>query len=512
MLGFTPVRDYVHGVETVFKDALPEWPQLLVDQLFQGAAALRRLVELAGSDEEAGALARITALPPLSAVIMSGTPPAPRVEPAPPGEDPGGPPAEEPPEAERSTAPEDLHLSPSTDMLRVPFAKLDALMSQVADLVSVHAAIDELLERHRPQLDGIGLRRPLQARAEQLERSAEAVRTATMELRLVPVSRVFTRFPSLVRDLARDQGKKIQVVLEGEDTELDKSTVDILAEPLLHLVRNAVDHGIGTPEQREALGKPPEGTLTLRAAQSGDQVRIEVQDDGTGLDRERILTRAMESGLVSANEHPSDVEVAELIFQPGFSTRQETSMVSGRGVGLDVVARSVARLRGRLEVEDTPGDGTRFVLFLPLTVAIVPALLFQSDGEILALPAMDVEEAIRPGATDRAGAADVVRYGDELIPLARPARLFGWNADRTTDDVPAPFAMVVRRGTRTAAVVADRLLEQRDVVVTALPPYLGHPPGVSGATIAPDGRVVLLIDAGGLIDLNLEFHRRESRA
>lgn len=497
MLGYAAIRDFVHAAEAVFREPPAAWPQPLLDRLFEGAAALRRAVERVGTADEAAALERLRQLLPLPSLPSE----------VPAAEAPAGPDTV-------AGGDEAAALGAATDVLRVPFAKLDALMNRVGDVFGIHAALDDLIERHRAALQAAGVWPELRERVELLERVADELRAAALELRLVPIGRVFGRFPSLARELAREQGKQVRVVLEGEDTELDKSTVDALAEPLLHLVRNAVDHGLGTPDERRAGGKPPEGTLLLRAVQAGDRVRVEVEDDGRGLDRERILRRAREAGLLAPGEEPDDEEIAALIFRPGFSTRHEADTVSGRGIGLDVVASSVARLRGGLAVEDVPGRGTRFVLELPLTLAIVPALLFEAGGELLALPALEVEETLRPGRPDRVAGAEVVRHGDALVPLARPARLFGWadDADAEVSGGAIRFAVIVRRGSRSAAVAADRLLEQRDVVVKALPAYLGQPPGVSGATIAPDGRVVLVLDPGGLIDLNLESHRRLRRA
>jgi two-component system, chemotaxis family, sensor kinase CheA len=526
MLGFAALRDYVHAIEGVLKPPPAQWTQPLLDSLFEGAAALRRAVEQAGTTEEPAALARLASLripeaspgPP-----APSPPPPPRPEPeAPVAADPGprdaAAPSAPPEDADDAEPAADApRLEVATELLRVPFAKLDALANLVAELLGAHAALDDLLDTHRVALESAGLRRPLQTRVEQLERVAAALRRTTTDLRLVPVGRVLRRFPSLVRDLAREQGKRIRVAIEGEETEMDKSTVDILAEPLLHLVRNAVDHGIQPPDVRVAAGKAPEGTITLRALSSGDTVRIEVEDDGMGLDRARILERARTSGLVGDEEPLTDDEIAELIFRPGFSTRQQADLVSGRGIGMDIVASSVTRLRGSLEVEDSPGEGSRFVLRLPLTIAILPALLFESRGQTLALPALEVEDTQRLGTVGWAAGAEVVALDGELVPLVRVESVFVWNGTGAPDSSPsgasaAPkYVLVVRRGARAAAVAADRVLEQRDVVVKALPAFLGNPRGVSGATIAPDGRVILLLDAGGIIDLNLESHRRTGR-
>jgi two-component system, chemotaxis family, sensor kinase CheA len=512
MLGFAPVSDYVHHLESLFRAPPAEWPSGMVDGLFRGLAELRRALDRLGTDEEEAALARVAALPSPT-LLAAGEAPPPTAAPVRSGPD-GAAPAEV--EAEPPTEDDTAPVVAGTEMLRVSFSKLDTLANLVAELLGVEASLEDLLRSKRADLERVGLRRALQRRAEQLERISSALRSTAMDLRLIPVRRVFQRFPRLVRDLAREQGKQIRVIIEGEDTELDKSTVDILAEPLLHLVRNAVDHGIGTPAERQAMGKSPEGTIILRAMQSGDRVRIEVEDDGRGLDRANILERARAAGLLEPDEQLTSDEVAALILRPGFSTRREADAISGRGIGLDVVASSVIRLRGSLDVEDRPGRGTRFVLHLPLTVAILPALLFEAAGETLALPALEIEDTIRVAQVSWVAGAEVVAHGEEMIPLARAERFFGWeamewSADGVASAGPPNFAIVVRRGTRAAAVAADRLLEQRDVVVKALPEVLGQPRGVSGATIAPDNRVILVLDAAGVIDLNLQSHRRAAR-
>lgn len=531
MLGFAAIRDYVHNVEEVFRAKPSRWPQPLIDRLFEGAALLRRVVEQVGTPDEEAGFARLAALPrpSLSAADASPAPPASAggAEPATPGATPAGTPAvaaggaaggaagSATDAAPEGTDPAELVVG--TELLRVPFEKLDLLANRVAELLVIHAGLADLLGTHREALEAVALRRPLQALAEQTERVAGSLRDAATELRLVPVGRVLRRFPSLARDLARAQGKRIRLEIEGEETLLDKSTVDILGEPLLHLMRNAVDHGIRSPGERRAAGKPEEGTITLRAIPSGDTVVIEVEDDGSGLDRDAIVARARAVGLVAPDEPVSHEEAADLIFRPGFSTRDEASTVSGRGIGMDIVASSVARLRGSLVVEDTPGAGTRFTLRLPLTVAILPVLVFEAASELLALPALDVEEIRRPERVSWVAGAEVAADDDEVIPLARLERLLAWDDGNGARGVPPDpadgaalprYALIVRRGFRAAAVVADRVLEQRDVLVRALPTYLGQPPGVSGATIAPDGRVILLLDAGGIIDLNLDAHRR----
>ncbi len=547
MLALHAVVDTVHTMEAAFRGGTGRWSREQVDTFFEAAAALRRVADLVGSPEQERALQRLAAVQ----LHFPGSAPAP----APP-EPAADPELEDRPDAPTPAAPgeegtvqaaieasgggtgadEDRREGDQAgtgDLLRVPFAKLDALLNRVGDLVTVEAAMEELLDRFGPELEAAGARRVMEAQLETLGLITDGLREATMDLRLVPVGRVFQRFPSLARDIARRQGKQVRVVVEGERVELDKSTVDALSDPLLHLVRNAVDHGIGTPEERAAQGKPAGGTIWMRAERVGDRVLVEVADDGIGLSRDAILARARAEGLVGEHERLSGPEIDELVFRSGFSTRDQATTVSGRGVGLEVVRRRVTALRGELTVGTSDGGGSRFVLALPLTLAIVPALLFEADGELLALPAAEVQETLRRVHPERAGGTEVVRHRDQLIPVARTGPLLGWTgeperyaregdrgkprtdreaAGRSNGAQSENFAIVLRRGTRTAAVLADRLLDQRDVVVRALPRALGSVRGVSGATVTPTGQVVLLLDSAGLIDMNLDLHRREARA
>ena len=486
MLGLHPLKELVHAVEEVFR--IPGAPVPLT-VLQRVRSALHRAVDRSGTPEQDEALAPLADLRTqlLSAPADSGSPPDDEVE-------------EEEREAPApATRAEDLR----EEMLRVPSARLDPLLSQVDDLTRAVEALREWAAAERVRLRETPAWAPLADRLETLDAAASAVRRSATSLRLVPVERVFSRFPTLAADLARDRGKRVRVVLEGEGTELDKSTADALMDPLLHLVRNAVDHGVEPPAERAAAGKPETALIRLAASQEGDRVRIEVEDDGRGLDRAGILARAREQGLVAADEAPDDDAIAELLFRPGFSTRREVDEVSGRGVGLDVVRSAVARMRGRVQVEEGEEGGTRFVLYFPLTVAMVPVLFFDAAGETLAIPALDVEETLRAGAPGRVGPAETVDVRDEAIPLVRLERVFGW--ERAPGD--PRYLLVLRRGTRSAALGADRLLAQATATVRALPPSLGSPRGVSGAVVDARGRVVLLLDPEEMLELNVDLYR-----
>lgn len=522
MLGLGTMRDFVHSFETVFREGRG-WPQAAVDTLFESAAALRRAVDETGTPDQEAASTRLEAIAPqLAAAAETGSGTSVTADAAatlPPfaaageaGAEAASQGSEETASPAEESAGEPAPEIAAADYLRVPFAKLDALLNQVAGLVQALGVTEDLVKGGDAVFAPGGALGSLEEQVDRLGRIADGLRRTAMELRLVPVQRVFRRFPSLVRDLAHEREKRVQVILEGESTELDKSTVDRISEPLLHLIRNALDHGIEPPHERVAAGKPPEGRVTLRASQAGDQVRIEVEDDGRGIDLQAVRRRAEQAGIVSPGHTLGDAATRELIFTPGFTTRSAADALSGRGIGMDVVRERMSRLRGSVTIESPRGGGTRFVLRLPLTVAVVPAVLFEAGDEVLALPVGDVAVTLRNPVTERAGAAWVIRHGEELLPVASTTRLFGGNSNGAASGANPPFALVVRHGTRAAAVMADRLLDQRGIVVKALPGYLGNPPGITGVSVAPDGRVLLLLDAAALIDLNLQSHRREPDA
>lgn len=490
MMGLKPIADQVHAMENVFKAGAPTGNRKQVDLLFELSAAIRSAVDHLGSPEEEAALRRVGEID-LQVAATAEASPEPVVSPA-------APPT---PQQQAPQTPVDLGAGSNTEVLRVPFSKLDDLLADVGELITLHARLDDFFDRNRGLLASAGIHRELEELTRQLGDMASELRGTTMELRLVPLQTVLGRFPSLVRELARGEGKRATLEMTGESIEIDKSAADALAEPLLHLVRNAVDHGIESPEDRENVGKDATGTIAIDASREGDHIRIDVADDGSGLSRESIVKRAAELGIpIPDNAH-------ELIFAPGFSTRREATSISGRGLGLDIVRQSIARLRGSLTVEERD-PGTAFILRVPLTLAIVPALIFERQGEVLALPTSDVRETLTRRRPERAAGADVIRHQEELIPVAEPSRLFGWDRG---DPSHATFPILVRRGERSAAIPADRLLDQRNLVVTGLPAYLGAVRGVSGATVAADGRVILLLDTDAMLDMNLNTPERSRR-
>jgi len=322
-----------------------------------------------------------------------------------------------------------------------------------------------------------------------------------MDIRMLPVRHVFERFPRMVRDLARQQGKEIELILEGEGTRIDKAIIDEIGEPLVHLMRNAVDHGIESPAARVARGKTPTGTILLSAAQESNHVVITIMDDGAGIDAGRVRQRAIQRGLLKGDTHLPERELVQLIFAPGFSTSDEVSELSGRGVGLDVVLKSIERLNGLVEVESVPGVGSKFIIELPLTLAIISALLVEVSGRVYALPLGSVIESIKfvPSAVQTISGRPTLRLRDEIVPLVNLSNLFS---------LPEPeggkqYAVVLGRGDKRLGLVVDRLRGQQEVVIKALDVNVaGAESGMpmAGATIMGDGRVVLILDVAALFE------------
>jgi len=378
--------------------------------------------------------------------------------------------------------------------IRVPVDKVDALINLVGELVITQAAIAQ----DSSGLDPVANERLLNGLSE-LERNTRHLQEAVMSVRMMPVGMVFSRFPRMVRDLAGKLDKQVRLKMTGEATELDKSLIERLSDPLTHLVRNAVDHGIETPEKRQAAGKPAEGTLSLAARHESGQVLIEISDDGGGLSRERILEKALANGIIS--ETPAtDEEIWQLIFEPGFSTAENVTDVSGRGVGMDVVRRNIAALSGRMDISSTPGAGTRLSIRLPLTLAIVDGMQIAVGDQVLVLPLGEVIESMQPQPSDIEGVAGhprLLRMRGEFVPIV-PMR------DRLGTPGVAPpltesIAILVEAEGRRVALIVDELIGQQQAVVKSLSTNFRRVDGIAGATILGDGRVALILDVGDIV-------------
>jgi two-component system chemotaxis sensor kinase CheA len=383
-----------------------------------------------------------------------------------------------------------MFVAPS-HIVRVDLSRLDDLMRIVGELVIHRSRLDERIAHLT------GDRSAVQEVNLSLGRSLRELREAITRVRLVPVAEAFDRMPFVVRDLARETGRKVRLVIEGQETEIDKYLVERLKEPLLHLVRNAISHGIEVPEERIQHGKPEEATLILRASTAGQRVVIQIRDDGRGLDTKTIIARAASLGIVLP-ESPSDAELLGVIARPGFSTRDEADRASGRGVGMAVVQRTVRDLAGSLSVASTAGQGTQFTLRLPLTLSIAETLLVSAGGQTCAVPQGFVEEIIEvsPAQVRRVQQTEVAPYRDGVLPLIHLRALF--NAAPGSKETWPILVLNSEAGSR--GLVVDRVIGQREVVVRAMPDPLIQVPGIAGATELGDGRPVLILDPSALAD------------
>jgi two-component system chemotaxis sensor kinase CheA len=323
-----------------------------------------------------------------------------------------------------------------------------------------------------------------------------------MDIRMLPIRHVFERFPRLVRDLARQQGKQVELILEGEGTRVDKAIIDEIGEPLLHLIRNSLDHGIETPAVRVARGKTPTGTILLSAVQESNHVLITIMDDGAGIDAQVVRRKAVSRGLLKGDEGLSERELVQLIFSQGFSTAEQVGELSGRGVGLDVVLKSIERLNGLVEVETVPGVGSKFIIELPLTLAIISALLVEAAGRTFAVPLGPVMESLklRPGDIRSINGRDTLRLRDRIVPLIRLAEFFG------LPEAGGPhreYVVILGRGDKRVGLVVDRLRGQQEVVIKPVDTAIAGAAAavaLAGATIMGDGRVVLILDVAAFFE------------
>ena len=388
---------------------------------------------------------------------------------------------------ERSRRGEDR---PSSSV-RVPAERLDELMDRVGELVIAQARLSQLAHgRIDPNVKAV---------SEEIERLAAGLRDITMGIRMVPIGSLFARFRRLVHDLSRDLGKPVDLNTEGEDTELDKTMIERLADPLVHVIRNAVDHGLESPERRAAAGKPAAGRIALTARHVGTQVLITVEDDGGGLDTKRIRAKAEERGLVSPGAAMSDADIHQILFQPGFSTAQTVSALSGRGVGMDVVKRNIEAMRGTIDLSSEAGRGTNVTLRLPLTLAIIEGLLIRVGEGRYIVPLSAIEECIElPAGQDaRSRARDRLDVRGRLVPLLRLREMF--------DAEGAPDAhqkvIIVSVGDSRVGLVADAIVASHQTVIKSLSKLHADATMFSGATILGDGSAALILDVAQLVAL-----------
>ena len=388
--------------------------------------------------------------------------------------------------------------------IRVDIERLDNVLNFVGELVLARNRLlrlgSKLVER-----DGDDeIVSQLEEAISQLDLVTMDLQLGVMKMRMQPIARVFSKFPRMVRDLARYKKKEVELILKGEETELDKTVIEEIGDPLVHLVRNAVDHGIEPPEERKRKGKPRYGTIVISAYQEGRNIIVCVEDDGKGINPEDIKRSAVDKGLISQEEAErlSNKDAVNLIFTPGFSTAREVSDISGRGVGMDVVKTNISRINGTISVESEPGKGTRMIFRLPLTLAIIQALTVEAGGEVYGIPLSNVVENIRITQDDlrTVDGREVIHIRDRVLPVVRLGRLVSVGNHIYPDDDGWRYVVIVAIGEKRFGLLVDRLHGQEEIVMKSMGEYLKGTEGIAGACITGDGNVILILDVASLVD------------
>ena len=398
------------------------------------------------------------------------------------------------------------------DTIRVSQAKLEQFMNIVAELIISKTMISHLVERLVPQVNGhpaAGVAKELAHASVYLDHVSKEIQASVLGIRMVPVKTVFSKFPRMLRDLAKASGKKIELQLVGEDTEIDKSIIEELGDPMIHLIRNSADHGIESPEVRLKAGKSETGIVILRARHEGDSVVVEIEDDGKGIDPAVIRAKAIEKGLLTTDraEAMPDEEIIELIFAPGFSTAAQVTDISGRGVGMDVVRSNVRKLNGRVGIRSTVGKGSVFTIKLPLTLAIIDALLVKSGGQVFAIPGTAVEETliVPLESVSHLTSRQAINLRGEVLGVSRLQHLLKSKAPVNGEAESEGLSVVVVSSSgRRMGIIVDAFVRRQEVVIKPLAPYLAALPGISGASIMGDGGVVLILDPAELLQLAVQ--------
>ncbi len=393
---------------------------------------------------------------------------------------------------------DDMTAKSMSRTVRVDIGKLDDLMNIVGELVLSHSIISTLATRMR--LEGFSsLAIELGKAAKGLDRKLTELQKGVMEIRMIPVGQLFEKMARIVRKVSREQGKKVDLKTFGADTELDKLIIEDIADPMVHIIRNAIDHGLEPTEERVAAGKPERGTIRLSSYQKGNHVVIEVSDDGRGFNIEKVKKKALEKGLIKTLEGVSDRDALDFIFLPGFSTADKVSELSGRGVGMDVVKNNIAAVSGMVDIESTFGQGSKIIITLPITLAIIKALLVSTAGRTYALPITSVLETIivTESDIDTVERKEVYQLRETTLPLVRLERFFG--VQRTRPDTAELYVVVVGVAEKRLGVIVDDLMGQQDIVIKSLGEMFKGYRGITGAADLGDQRTILVLDVGGII-------------
>ena len=391
------------------------------------------------------------------------------------------------------------------------FDKLPDYMEQIKEGVSSvdirksilkeYGALSNIFDEYESEAKNISGK--FRSYTQNLGTIAGDLQEGVMKIRMVPINQIFSRFPRVVRDLQRDLNKKIDLVIEGEDTELDKSVVEDLLDPIMHCIRNSVDHGIEAPEARTAAGKPETGTILLKASNEGNQIVIEIKDDGAGIDVEKVRKKAVDRGLIHPDKAVTEQDAFNLIMQPGFSTADKISNISGRGVGLDVVKTMINNLKGTISINSAKGKGTSFIIKLPLTLAIIQGLLVRVGKEVYSIPIANVIESqcINISEINHIDNYEIMNVRNEVISVLRLSRLFGIPETVKSDEC---YIVIVGTQEKKIGVMVDALIGEEDVVIKPLKDQFTNSPGIAGASILGDGSVSLIIDVGQLLELGVK--------
>jgi two-component system chemotaxis sensor kinase CheA len=387
--------------------------------------------------------------------------------------------------------------------IRVDVSRLDDLMNLIGELVLARNRLSQAAQSLTEKYERLDMSKQIADVSSQIDFVTTELQMAVMKTRMVPIEKVFSGLPLVAREVMRTTGKEVDLQIYGKETELDKSIIEELKDPLIHMIRNAVDHGIESPEERKNKGKPEQGIIVVDAERDGNYILITMEDDGRGIDIENTKKKAIEKGLISEIEaaEMSKSDALDLIFIPGFSMKQEITNVSGRGVGMDVVKTNIAKLKGIVEIDSNVGIGTIITLKVPLTLAIIQGLLLKVVDEIFAVPLSAVLEIVRitPEEIYSIQGREVIRVRDTILPLARMSDIIGKN--RTVQQSTVSYVVIVGWAEKRIGLLVDSLQGQKEVVIKTLGNYLGDVPGIAGSTILGDGSVILVIDVGRFIEL-----------
>jgi len=513
-LGLVPMQSLAHEVESLLDLARNQKLRLnsvIITEILRSRDALQALTQQVARALESGQLP--DQIVPVSHLIravkrLASAPDAPAAIEAPVAAPAPVPAAVAEPAATNSAAPMVPAAAPKAGpapagapvkaaagaTVRVNTEKLDSLMDVVGELVIVQS---QLLETARAHAENGS---PLQRNVAQLSRITKELQHTAMSLRMIPVKPTFQKMERLARDLARDFGKKVHFATSGEDTELDRTVVEEIGDPLVHMVRNALDHGLEPTADRLAKGKPETGTLLLKAYHQGSNIVIELQDDGRGIDPDRIMRKAVEKGVVPAGTALSREEIYALLFAPGFSTAEKVTSVSGRGVGMDVVKRNIEKLRGKIEITSEVGQGSTFKIKLPLTMAIIDGLVVRVGADRFILPSTSVQMALRPARDAIStvhGQGEVLDLRGRLVPVHRLHRRFGIPAD--AQNPWDGIVVIVEHSGKISALLVDEMVSKQEVVIKNLGAFMQNLPGVAGGAILGDGNIALILDPGTLL-------------